>query len=281
MLPIEPTPGESLMQRNAERPTREIVPTISGVQSWIARRPDLPAAVRPSDGRSSTEEQLDMMMMTQLRKDLEYIEGDISDSLFTDIRAQMIAFPETHYGETHSSPSAERNLPNFPLSKGGRFPDFLEMPGDPSPLQNPEYRSTMRSKESSDASMFSGLAGLYDEIGTLTGLQEDDPDDSVTTEQVGNKSLLIVNFPLKADDNWLRQRFTEMGYKVSTVRGKSSGKNKKFPLGKNIFAFVNHKSTSSAKAMKKACDEGQVELPYHDGKVWIVRAYWAVESRSS
>jgi hypothetical protein len=135
--------------------------------------------------------------------------------------------------------------------------------------------------------MLSGLAGLYEdsmEILTLTGLQDDDPDDSVTTEtteQVGNKSLLILNFPSKAGDNWLRQRFTEMGYKVSTVRGKSSGKNKKFPLGKNIFAFVNHKSTSSAKAMKKACDEGQVELPYHDGKVWIVKADWAYESRSS
>jgi hypothetical protein len=242
-----------------------------------------------------------MMMLTQLRRDLEFIEEDMAedmaDSLSPEVSPQMTAFAETISGETYSLPSAERDLPNFPPSPGRSVPDFLEMSSgypaamatlsslgfrtseleanlfDPSPLQHVESRSMTLSNESPDASTTSRLAGLSSEIVTLRGTQGNDQ------LRIGCTSLLIVHFPSRADDNWLHQSFAKMGFNVSSVIWKCIGKNKKFPTGKNIFAFVNHNTIESAMAMKLACAKGRIKLADHNEKVWTVSADWANQSR--
>ena len=86
--------------------------------------------------------------------------------------------------------------------------------------------------------------------------------------------LLILNFPSGAPNDWLLEQFTDMGFEVESVIGKSRTKKMEFQANKSVLAFVNCKSPGAASAMKRACDEGRVVLSAK-GKRWNVKADWA------
>ena len=97
------------------------------------------------------------------------------------------------------------------------------------------------------------------------------------TPQSHWKSLIVVNFPSFAEDDWLFDTFVDMGFDIHSVIGKSSGKGTKLKDGSTLYAFVNCKTPASAQMMKQACDEGRIEITEDSGKKWTLKADWAVQ----
>ena len=97
------------------------------------------------------------------------------------------------------------------------------------------------------------------------------------TPQSRWKSLIVVNFPSFADDDWLHQTFVNMGFDIQSVIGKSSGKSMKLKDGSTLYAFVNCMTPASAQMLKEACDDGRIEITEDSGKRWTLKADWAAQ----
>jgi hypothetical protein len=93
------------------------------------------------------------------------------------------------------------------------------------------------------------------------------------------KSLIILNFPSHAEDDWLFEAFLKLGFDIDSVTCKSSGKNMKLVDGKAMYAFVNCKSADTARNMKEACDDARIVINEAGKKrKWTLKADWAASN---